>query len=238
MKRSYKLPILTTATALLLGMSPIISHSLSLNDLRPEELPSWRNSARIEDLAFAYYDYRQSPGTIGLYSNLEVGAASLFDAKNSGIEGLTGDWSWVSGKGWLLNGVGSITYHWWNSFVETNKKNFHQVIVFKEGTPIMLHDFGTEPVASIEYKFPTTDWNPKTNTLTLDVTITPQPDEFFFTATFESHSPAILEQGWVLDQCTPIPEPSMLNLVLAGFAIVFAIRSSRAPHQRAQITIA
>lgn len=200
------------------------ARALSIGDIPNEEIPSWLD---LDRYALAYYDYRLTPGLIGQYTTFEAGSQSLFDETQSGIESVSG-LTWIAGQGYVSNEVGSVptvTYTWHNVRVPTNQKNFKQAVDFIGGVKILGITVTTDDPKDV-IEFPTFLLLPN-NTLVINATIKPQPKivrvEVRFTDKLPPNNllfastPIVIEKGYILDQCTPIPEPaSTLSLLALG----------------------
>ncbi len=163
--------------------------------------------------AYAYYDYTTTQGQEGQYTDLYEGASSLFQEDESGISGLTGDWTWVAGEGWTATDA-AITFHWGNVYDSANIKQFFQSMQIPGGIPdlskiVVTTTPGCSAVVTHE------GYSSVTGTLVLGVTVTPQPGDVWVTVPLTADAPIIVESGWVLDQCSPIPETSS-TLALLG----------------------
>ena len=202
--------------SIILGVSlfsPIPVFSITMDQIPDIDKPDWLINANSENLAFAYFDYTTTTGYEGEYTTLEKGALSLFDESQSGISEFEGDWTYEDGVGWKTNGS-SITFHWKNVRVPENRKFFAQSVTFGGGTITGINvttDNGNDNIA-----FP--GWVIHDNRLIINATITPQPNDVWVEVIFAVNSPLIINEGWVLDQCTPIPEPS--TNILLGFTLL------------------
>jgi hypothetical protein len=192
------------------------ARALSIGDIPNEEIPSWLD---LDRYALAYYDYRLTPGLIGQYTTFEAGSQSLFDETQSGIESVSG-LTWIAGQGYVSNEVGSVptaTYTWKNVRVPTNQKNFKQAIDFIGGVKILGITVTTDDPKDV-IEFPTFVFLEPQNILVINATIKPQPNTVTVKVSFTdklppnnllfASTPIVIEQGYILDQCTPIPEPS------------------------------
>lgn len=182
-------------------------------------------------LAFAYYDYRLTPGMEGQFTSFSEGTLSLFDEAQSGLVSLSPEFSWVAGQGWVATGS-EATFHWKNVRVPTNDKSFAQTLTLGIDTAVtgveVTTDNAGDTVSNLR-------WNVLLETqpgaerkidingdkdfddrvLIVSAKIHPQPNDVFVKVTFKGTE---FEQGWVLDQCAPVPEPSAY--VLAGFGLI------------------
>lgn len=209
--------------AIFLGLTIIWSASalaMTMSEIPIEDRPDWYNTADPDELAFAYYDYRTIEGREGEYTYFEEGIASLFDEIQSGISAMTGVWSWIEGQGWTTVELSpSITFHWDNVRVSTNKKHFSQSVRFFGGTITGIEvttDDGNDYIPYSGYVI-------HDDRIIINSTIIPQPDDVWVKVNFAVNSPLVIEEGWVLDQCTPIPEPCTLSLMSLGLAGVIGI---------------
>jgi len=208
--------------AIFLGLSIIWSASasaLTMSEIPIEDRPDWYDTADPDVLAFAYYDYTAIEGREGAYTHFEEGVASLFDETQSGISEMAGDWSWIYGQGWTTYGS-SITFHWKNIRVPTNNKFFAQSVKFGGGTVTGIEVTTDDNNDAITFP----GWVIHDNRLIINAKITPQPNDVWVKINFAVDSPLVIEEGWVLDQCTPIPEPCTLFLLGSGLAGVIGFR--------------
>lgn len=230
--RSRMLCISVVAVTLLVGALAGPALALSLADIPTDQLPDWYFDANPDDVAFAYYDLRLTPGLEGQYTDLEKGSNSLFRESVSGISELdpNDEWSWVEGTGWTINidGDPSVTFHWGNARQDRWIKRFRQSFIFRGGIPdtdniTIRTDSDNDHIKKVNV-----GWSPTTGNLILDYDIWPQPNDVWVTVPFRTLSPAVVEQGWVLDQCTPIPEPlTAIGVLLASMGGAAALRSRR-----------
>ena len=239
MKLLSNVVISTTLTLAAFSINKNHTIAASLEDipLPPEDIPSW---VKPDLIAFAGYDYRLTEGREGEYTTLVKGSESLFDETQSGISELIGDWSWISGVGWSTTAnsteTQSITHHWKNVRVPTNQKTFDQRIELMGGQTAINVGVTTDN----EDEYLDFDWHVETDEdtgkdiIVIKSIINPQPNDVFVKIFFKeqnvnpdnllnsldlspSQTSIIIEQGWILDQCEPVPEPtSTLSLLSLG----------------------
>lgn len=200
--------------------NPVLA--MTISDIPVEDRPYWYDDIDPDLIAFAFYDYTSIEGLEGEYTNLEKGPQSLFDETASGISELTGDWAWVDGQGWTTNGS-SITFHWKNVRVPTNRKFFAQSVTFGGGTVTGI-EVTTDAITDVITR---PGFVINGDRLIINATITPQPDDVWVKVNFAVQSPLIVEKGWVLDQCCAIPEPPMLLLLTAGAVGFLSLRVAK-----------
>ena len=218
MLKRFAVQTIWLAFAVNLAISTPVCAQVELDDI-----PAiFREGFDPNRLAFAYYDYRLTTGFEGQFTSFTEGPLSLFDETQSGIS-LVNDFSWVPGTGWVSTGSDK-TYHWKNIRVEENFKRFFQVITLDPGANVTDVTITTDnPQDQITGRMNAVtnesevdingDGDTNDRVLVIGARISPQPNDVFVKVTFNG---TIVEQGWVLDQCEPIPEPSTLALLGTG----------------------
>lgn len=203
--------------------------AMTMADIPPELLPDWFASADPDSVAFEYTDYTAINGLVGEYTNLEKGPTSLFNDADSGITGLPAGAQWVSGEGIkLYNDGDQVIYRWKNIRVNTNVKHFSQRVRVTGGMPDLDHIVAWTDSGDDQLTITDKQYSAVTGMLRIDVLVKPQPNEVNIRIPFLVNSPAVIDMGWVLDQCRPIPEPSAVTVLAGGLISLIAVRRRRA----------
>jgi hypothetical protein len=197
--------------------------------------------------AFAYYDYRVTPGLLGQHTLLIEAPGSLFREQDSGLASLS-DFTWVPGRGWVAPGS-STEHQWGNVRVEANVKKFYQTITLERDPLRSVReyvrdvDFSSDANSSVSG----TNWDVFDErgsgdkngdgdaldiVLALSATVRPQPNAVSVSVQYLG---TVIQESWVLDQCTRVPEPGTATLFGLGLVTLTGVgirRRNRPPVTR------
>jgi hypothetical protein len=232
----------TAALGALLLPAPALAGPCDPPGMSLETLVSFRIDPAT--CAFAYYDYRVTPGFLGQHTLLIEAPGSLFREQDSGLASLT-DFAWVPGRGWVAPGS-STEHQWGNVRVETNVKRFYQTITLERDPLRSVReyvrdvDFSSDANSSVAG----TNWDVFDErgsgdkngdgdaldiVLALSARITPQPNAVSVSVQYLG---TVVQESWVLDQCTLVPEPATVTLVGLGLVTLTGVGIRRRDRPR------
>jgi len=122
---------------------------------------------------------------------------------------------WEAGIGWT--GKGPMTFKWQNGFIEENVKEFRFMLHFTVGKPDLDGIVATASEGEVVLD---SGFNKYDGWCWIDVTVKPQPNTVTLTVPALEGGllgeDGVIDAGKMLDQCSPIPAPSAVVIVVAG----------------------